>query len=308
MDQDCIVITNTEIIDFFQKNNINIEEFLLGIIKPLGDFHNYTEKDVVNVMNKISTTISSEQLGLYSQINNQLFAINQNVNSFISLHKISSKKGEFMENNYYNKLTQMLPTYSIQNVSSINHAMDILIENPKLPEIRIDVKDYTQNVPLKEITKFHQDILYNKSHGILISDNSGIAGHQNFSFELIQNKYIAFYITHNNSNIDNLLNVIHFIYSIDSLLNKTDTCVLTNEQIAQINLHLTNNINYINELKNNLSNAIQLCNKLSMESISNILMISSKSQNKDFICCICKRQFTSEKRLDTHYLKCSESS
>lgn len=309
MDQDTLIINNQDIIHFFKSNKIDLEDFLLSIIKPLKlSIVNSDKIDYNVLLEKVATSISTQQVNLYSQINNQLFSINQNVNSFIQLQKISSKKGEFTENNYYFKLIEALPTYSISNVSSIPHSMDILIQHPNFPDIRLDIKEYSSNVPTKEIIKFHQDILFNKCHGILISDSSGITGHQNFTFEIIQNAYIAFYLSNNSLNIDNVTNIIQFIYSIDSILTKHSECSLTIKQVNEINSILSNNQLYISQIKDNLNNSIQLCNKFSLDSIENILKISSKSMEIEYVCRFCSRQFTTEKRLNNHIIKCQSKS
>lgn len=266
-----IEIHNKDIIDFFERFSINPETFLLSIIQNFNDVnHDLLSKE------EYTKTIDNFHSVNYSLINDKLFSLSQNIGAFLASYSVSSKKGQFTENNYIANLSKLLPMYSIENTSGIPHSMDVLLKTNNKPDIRIDLKNYSINVPTKEILKFHNDILYNKCHGILVSDCSGIVSHSSFSFDIINNKYIAFYLTHNQHNYDNILHIMNFIYSINDIINKKDDAfTLSQLQVDNIQFILKNFSENLIHLKSSLQTSISLCNKMSLEQISHILSFAN---------------------------------
>ena len=72
--------------------------------------------------------------------------------------------------------------YGISNVTKTGHMGDLIITDPKVPELdikmMIEIKNYTTKVPTKEMKKFYSDIKTNGavSAGIFISLKSDITG------------------------------------------------------------------------------------------------------------------------------------
>jgi hypothetical protein len=61
-----------------------------------------------------------------------------------------------------------------------------------MPPILIENKDYSRNVPLDEVKKFHRDIETQNCHGIFLSQQSGITSKQNFHIEFIGNNVLVY--------------------------------------------------------------------------------------------------------------------
>ncbi len=80
-----------------------------------------------------------------------------------------------MEDKYFIMLQQALPKSELRLTRDTAHAMDILVINDKQAPVLIDIKCYTRNVGCDEIKKFHDDMLSNASHGILVSAETGVA-------------------------------------------------------------------------------------------------------------------------------------
>jgi hypothetical protein len=306
-----MIIKNKRLLDFFLKYNIDYESLLLKVVDIIEPIIENKDKQVnYNLLlesftNDIRTTIFNSTQNIDNTINN----IDKNLSEYINYIKISSNKGKIKENTYFLLLSKHFSEYEITNCSEISNSMDILMIVDNI-DIRIDIKDYASNVPLREINKFHSDIISNQCHGILISDSSGISNHENFTFTIIQNKYIAFYISNNVLNITNIKNAINFIKTIHSYVSKTDTKkIFYNENIIQqvsilLNTYATN----IKNLKVSLQNCTNLCNKLTMDNLLNLLNINYESQSdaliENFPCDICNNHFDTLRKLTNHQKKC----
>jgi hypothetical protein len=299
-------ITNPRIINFFKSHpNLNYEQLILHFI----DFY---ENNIDCSLNNESLSNNTIINSLQQKLNNILtpFLVSEqttlsNIHSQLSqlttTNKTSVLKGKVTEKNYLNCLTSIFAECEISDCSNTPHSMDILLSQPGHLDVRFDIKDYTTNVPSKEIQKFKSDIVYNMCHGVLVSDKSGIATKQNYSFDIIDNKYIAFYICNGENQIDNLQHIICFIRNIESIINQNDGVVLTKKSINIIQKELNNYLGYIDSIKSNLQNSIQLCNKLTFSSIKNIIQFTSSNTNAlNFKCSSCNETFTTKRKLTSH--------
>ena len=104
------------------------------------------------------------------------------ITSFQTLSDNSYYKGKVGEQKMYNLLTMMFPKNEIIDTHKDPNRGDFLIVCEDEKKILIDNKDYSSNVPKKEIEKFHKDIQENIDvhSGILISNSSGIAKKDDF--------------------------------------------------------------------------------------------------------------------------------
>lgn len=302
-------IQNQKIIDFFLKYSINYERLLLNLIETIEPIIESIPGINYNLLvDSFQNTIESTINQCNANHNNTLSNINSNLNEYISFIKVSANKGKIKENSYFNLLTNTFPQLEIENCNHISNSMDILVKYNNL-DIRLDIKDYNSNIPLKEILKFHNDMITTQSHGILISDSTGISSKESFTFDIINNKYIAFYLTHNNLNITNVKNSMMFIDTISKYLPKyeSDSIVYNIDTIQQIkNMINTYNI-HIKELKQNLLNSVNLCNKMTFDNLNNLLNITNQSNNdiiENYPCEKCNMHFDTRRKMLFHSKKC----
>jgi hypothetical protein len=115
------------------------------------------------------------------------------LDEFLSKYKNSSYKGQFGENQLEGVLNKLFPTSEIINNTAIKAACDFKIIRQKLSPILIETKNYDRNVTLDEVKKFIRDISEQKTHGIFLSQHSGITSKQNFQIDIIDN-FILIYI------------------------------------------------------------------------------------------------------------------
>lgn len=303
-------IKNKRLLDFFLKYNIDYENILLKVVDIIEPIIK-DEKHEINynlLLESFTNEIKQNITDNNRKISDEIGVINTNLSEYINFIKVSSNKGKVKENTYFHMMSQTFPNYEIEDCSTLPNSMDICLKINNL-SIRIDIKDYNSNVPLKEITKFHSDIISNKCHGILISDKTSISNKDNFTFDLIQDKYIAFYISKNNLDMNSIKNCIAFIKTIHSYILSNDDKVFFHKKIIEkISIMINDYSNNIRELKKSLQDCINMTNKLTMDNLSNLLNISLNTSilTTSFICEHCSTSFDTLRKKDNHYKKCKE--
>lgn len=104
----------------------------------------------------------------------------------------STNKGKQGEAKLEIILSQCFPNASIINTAGMTAKGDFIVERVDKPTILIDTKDYDTVVPVKEVEKMIRDVEKNNCHGILVSQNTGIAQKENFEVNVHNNKIIIF--------------------------------------------------------------------------------------------------------------------
>lgn len=299
-----MIIQNPKILQFFSKypdlqpenvllNFINLAEIVLqSDMSHTGN--NYIDYTLINesLTTSLNNTLTPHLINEQNVISN----IYSQLSELLRENKISALKGKRTEGEYVTYLTSVFNNAEIQNCSQSDHAMDILLLQEGYTDIRFDIKDYSTNVPSKEVLKFKSDIQHNNCHGILISDKSGIANKTNFSFDIINNRYIAFYITNAREQLDNIVSAVNFIRSMDSCVTKKDGISLSNSTVKSIQLELDKYTEIIGSIKKNLQNSIQMCNTLTFSNISNLFQFNSSL----FVCKACNQSFDTKRKLTYH--------
>jgi len=125
--------------------------------------------------------------------------------SIMSIQKIkdnSSMKGKFGEDKMKNILTMLFPKNEIEDTHSQPCRGDFIITCKNDKKILIDNKDYSSNVPKKEIDKFEKDIRENTDvfGGVLISNSSGVSKKDDFQIDIINSKPVMYLHNTNNNN------------------------------------------------------------------------------------------------------------
>ena len=170
------------------KNQI-VERIMLSNKKEIDDIRNTYQKKIDNLYEKIS--------------------------NFQTLNDNSYYKGKIGEQKMYNTLTMMFPKNEIIDTHGDPNRGDFLIVCDDEKKILIDNKDYSSNVPKKEIEKFHKDIEENIDvhSGILISNSSGIAKKDDFEINIINNKPVI-YLCNTNKNKEKIKCATDFLKSL----------------------------------------------------------------------------------------------
>lgn len=96
----------------------------------------------------------------------------------------SSYKGAIGECELESVLNKMYPSAEIINSSGVKSSGDFMMKRENKPNIMLENKLYDRNVNPDEIQKFIRDVEEIKTHGIFLSQNSGISRKKNFQIDI----------------------------------------------------------------------------------------------------------------------------
>ena len=134
-----------------------------------------------NFIYSISNTFSFSEYKI-SETNHSFQTIGKDFQSFLEKQKNSTLKGKESEEKLENCLVTAFSHAEIINQSGKPQSCDYLMVRNEKPDILFENKDYTNNVPNEEIKKFIRDIEYQKKHGILLSQHSGVT--QKYDYQI----------------------------------------------------------------------------------------------------------------------------
>ena len=138
---------------------------------------------------------SSTQGSMYTEIMNRLEKTTSAVDvvgDYFQKQIGSTNKGKQGEAKLEVLLSQMFPSAMITNTSGMTACGDFIVERNEKSKVLIDTKDYDTVVPIKEVEKIIRDVEKNKCHGILLSQNSGIAQKNDFEINVHNHNIIVF--------------------------------------------------------------------------------------------------------------------
>lgn len=303
----------------------NLEEQIKPILKN-NDVSNSTENIIQHLENSIPRLLQSQieskvsnifqELQLsHNQIYSQVDTLGKNLNEILEIQKNSTLKGKISEEKLENILISSFPSAMVKNCSGEAKTCDFLIQRDNKPDIYIENKDYKNNVPNEEIKKFIRDIEYQSSHGILLSQNSGVQNKDDFQIDLHMGNILV-YVHNTNydpSKIRIAINIIdHLSHTFDSLGDKEGENISMDE-LAEINKEY---ISFINNKKSIIENFKKFYKEHlrqleSFELNKLTTLLNSKFSNVEqlcFNCDICNNFTAKNKRaLITHQNKCKKN-
>jgi len=190
-----------EKIQTFQKN---METETQKILKSIDNDDTSIKDYIVTVENKFSQLLQNIQQPIHMYINSSEEKINKNINEiinitrenmlvqnklyeemndFLSKYRVCNYKGNFSESQLFNILNEMFPSAEVLNTTKSTASGDIMLKRLNKPSIMFENKDYQEKVYKDEVDKFVRDIENINTHGIFLSQRSGIANKNNFHVE-----------------------------------------------------------------------------------------------------------------------------
>ena len=273
--QDKITNINLQNINEFDKKTINLIQSVQNTFNTSLDSHNICHK-----INSIDSTLTL----LHNTFTNS-----------------SSKRGEYTENILYSKLVKLFNSSDVINTSKIPNSGDIMIKKDDQPNILIDSKNFTSNVPKIDLEKFYRDCQLNDCSGILCNVNNGISNKEHFQID-IQDSRIFIYISNHNFD-DSLFNLaVKIIYNIHEIikLNKTNNIEIDKELFQRIKIEFNF---YTQNFKLHIANLKQSINsleQLQMNQLDQFFKRTNFNEIKPFICNLCGSGYSSSKTLKKH--------
>jgi len=154
------------------------------IQQPLYSFFTASENRITQNIDVLKETTSSS---LVSQSKLQ-----EELTEFLGKYNVSSNKGKYGEHNLCNILNTIYPNAEVKDTTGIKSSGDFIMERLDKPTILFENKDYKQNINKEEIAKFIVDVDNQNTHGIFLSQYSGIAFKQNYQIDIHKGKILVY--------------------------------------------------------------------------------------------------------------------
>lgn len=236
-------IINTNIETIFAKNDItslhseyisnfeiNSSHMIQSIQQNLNEYF-AGKSDVANkLMNDLAANVDSAAIN-YSRLNYEL-------NDFV--HNIK-KYNSYNENQFETMISQIFPTSAVSNVVSTEEMNSVLLtrENGKSPLSICGYLHKDRNINAEEIKEFNKSLQTTNSHGILISQYTGITSKPHFYID-INVRNITIYL-HNQQFSDEKLKIAADI--IDNIHSKLSELIVSPENKQTISKDVLDDIN-----------------------------------------------------------------
>jgi len=295
---------------------------IMDTVRDVNDF-NKISREIDLKYEKFHGKISESMFGMINQTNDMMMSkmMEQghsltNMSGILKEHvdkqKNSTLKGKESEIKLEMLLNVIYPNGKINNNTGEAQSADYLLEREGKVSILFENKDYTTNVPDVEIKKFVRDVENKKTHGIILSQRSGIQNKGDYHID-IHMGYVMVYVhnvNYDEAKIRLAVQVIDHLVPQLSKLNETEESSISLDVLAEINKEY---LCFIGQKKQLLEN-MKKFSKDMMKQIEEIEMpkltclLNSKFTNVDqleFKCDICgKSGFKNQRALVTHKNSC----
>jgi hypothetical protein len=313
-----------ESLSVFQRTiNDDIKGFLStnNSVSSLKDFISSLDAKITTMQQPIYTFISSNQEQLNVKLNTLRDDTMSNksandkvmseLNDFLSKYKSSSQfKGQCSENMLGNILTKMYPTGDVINTTALKASGDFLLKRSGKQTILLENKNYETNVNLDEIKKFLRDVNEQKTHGIMMSQYSGIVSKPNGFIEINDGKVIIYLhnVDYSQDKIKMAIDVIDIlserleeisnVEDIDGYVIKKDVLDKINDQFQ---LFINQKELVLTTLRESNKKLLTQIEDMKLPDLSLYLNEKYASiQNQQFVCEVCNLPFQNKRSLAAH--------
>ena len=311
-------INNTQLDKLFQQQQTNIVSETTRAFQPLLQSSFSSEKLEQTIQSNYETIYQRLSQTFQSHFNqdSSFYQTNLEIRQFLEKQKNSTLKGKESEQKLEGCLISAFPHATIQNTSGEAKSCDYRLERLDKPKILIENKDYGSNVPNEEIKKFIRDIEHHSTHGILLSQHSGITNKQDYQIDIHADNIIIFvhFVNYNESKIRIAVNLIdHLDGVIQQHKDMNQTTQISMEQLSEINKEYLQFIGQKKQLielyKKSYKDQLRHLEEFEMPSLTHLL--NSKFTNVEqlsYKCDICNAYNAKNKRaLVTHKNKCKKN-
>jgi len=169
---------------FIQNFDTKYNLLLQGIQTPIVSVINSSEERINNMLTSLNNTTKEQNIS-----QNKVMT---DLEEFLNKYRNSSFKGQLGENHLSSVLTKMFPTAEIIDTSKLTSSCDFQLKRENKDSILIENKDYNVNVDPKEVKKFIGDCEARTSHGIFLSQNTGITSKNNYQIDITNGKILVY--------------------------------------------------------------------------------------------------------------------
>lgn len=188
--------TLNEILFLAQNNKEeNLKQFIDNFDSKYNILLNNLQQPIISVINsseeRIKYTINSMNDTTAKQSITQSKVLSD-LEEFLNKYRNSSLKGQLAENHLSFVLTKMFPTAEITDTSKSISSCDFCLKRDNKESILIENKDYQVNVDPKEVKKFVNDCEVRNSHGIFLSQSTGITTKSNYQIDILNGNVLVY--------------------------------------------------------------------------------------------------------------------
>lgn len=294
--------TINELKDHISKNSGSkefmhtFETKLQDIQKPMYSFFNTQQEQLIKKLAE-NDCDKSKQDTVMTQLTDFL---NKWKNS-------STHKGNYGQNMLEGVLNSAYPSAEVVNTSGFKASGDFILKRESKPTILVENKDYKSNVNNEEVKKFVRDVNEQQTHGIFLSQASGIISKNNYQIDICEGKILVYLhnVEYNPDIIKSAINII------DNLAYKVE--VIENDEGETISKEIIDGINsdfqiFLNKKQTALNTAkdiqkrlITQIEELAFPSLADWLDNKGVSTTTcTFECDVCKMVFANKRALASH--------
>ena len=188
-------IRNELVSDFTQKTEaINNELILLRKkVELLGDKRLVMQKEHHNNLSNQKDEMERKLTEQRENYEKKLDELREKLINMSNITNVSSKKGQEGENWVFNELVRQFKSSQVEDCHAKGHKGDFTVSQGEMKGM-FESKNYTRNVPKREIKKFRSDIENNADlrYGVMLSLKSGIVNHNDLSLEFCAGKPLVY--------------------------------------------------------------------------------------------------------------------
>jgi len=217
---------------FIQNFDTKYNLLLQGIQTPIVSVINSSEERINTMLTSLNNTTKEQNIS-----QNKVMT---DLEEFLNKYRNSSFKGQLGENHLSSVLTKMFPTAEIVDTSKLTSSCDFQLKRENKDSILIENKDYTVNVDPKEVKKFIGDCEARTSHGIFLSQNTGITSKNNYQIDITNGKILVYvhnceYMSHKIQIAVDIIDTLSLKLKEFNLEDKKEEMVFTREIMEEIN-------------------------------------------------------------------------
>jgi hypothetical protein len=250
-------LSNKDIISFYKaRPHIDIEKSQLVLIDFLAKWDKCVKNsDVTEVTHENTITNSSSPNTVCIEVKKPI----------VSLHKDNDTLELIL-----NKLN---PTSKIVSNKSSNICCDYIITNHNSTKLIIENKILDQNVSEVVVDTFKKSCQSNYANGILMSQNTGIIGKEDFEIEIIGSNVIVYLhlVNYDESKIHLAINMLNKVYEEVITANANSNNTISDATLNEIKVEYQKFINNKEDLHLYIKNTHSaIVNKLENIKLSNM--------------------------------------
>ena len=177
-----------------KTETVNTELLMLRKkVELLGDKRLVMQKEHHNTLSNQKDEMERKLTEQRENYEKKLDELREKLINMSNITNVSSKKGQEGENWVFNELVRQFKSSLVEDCHTKGHKGDFTVSQGDMKGM-FESKNYTRNVPKREIKKFRSDVENNADlrYGVMLSLKSGIVNHNDLSLEFVSGKPLVY--------------------------------------------------------------------------------------------------------------------